>query len=94
MTATAPVPFWLPPRTGVALDATLSPRVAFRFWSRAGLSLGGRLAVPIMQSGEVFASGDGDLQTVRQDTGMLLSVGGHPDLGVAFGGHLSFDVFF
>lgn len=94
LAVTEPAEFGLDPRTGVLLEAVISPRLAVRFSERFGLSLWGRGGIPIIQSGDVFASGESELQTVRIDNGQLLSVGGFPDISYSLSGHLSVDVHF
>lgn len=89
-----PVPFELGSRTGVLVEITASPRASVRFSRRFGASFWGSMAIPAIQSGNVFAHGEGDLQTVRSDTGQLLGVGGFPDFSLALSSHLSFDVLF
>jgi hypothetical protein len=92
--ASEPYEFTLDPRTGVLLEATLAPRLSFHWTERVGVSLWGRGGLPLLQSGDVFASGASELQTVRRDDGQLLSVGGYPDFSYTLAGHLSVDVFF
>jgi hypothetical protein len=94
LTASEPIPFVLSPRRGVLLEAGLTPRLAYRPWSWLGFSWWGNVAFPLLQSGDLFASGEGDLQTVRQDTGQLLSVGGFPHFSMAFRSYISVDVLF
>jgi hypothetical protein len=94
LTATEPVPFRLDPRTGVEVEAVFSPRLSYRATERVGFSLWGRAGIGTIESGDIFASGESELQTVRLDNGQLLSVGGFPDFSYSLSTHLSVDVFF
>jgi hypothetical protein len=94
MSASEPVEFGLDARTGVMLEAVLEPRVGLIWTEHIGTSLWGRGGLPLLQSGDVFASGSSELQTVRRDDGRLLSVGGFPEFSHTFSGHLSLDIFF